>query len=68
MNFINQLLEHFLKKKVYSSLRDNIWDIDLADVQWLSKYKKGVKYLLCATNLFSKYAWVLPIKEKKGIV
>ena len=68
MNFINQLLEHFLKKKVYSSLRDNIWDIDLADVQWLCKYKKGVKYLLCATNLFSKYAWVLPIKEKKGIV
>ena len=30
----------------------------------LSKYKKGIKYLLCAINLFSKYAWVIPIKEK----
>ena len=33
----------------------------------LSKYNKGIKYLLCAINLFSKYAWVIPIKDKKGI-
>ena len=34
-------------------------------MQSLSKYKKGVKYLLCTTDLFSKYAWVSPIKDKK---
>ena len=31
----------------------------------LSKYNKGNKYLLCAIDLFSKYAWVIPIKDKK---
>ena len=31
----------------------------------LSKYNKGIKYLLCAIDLFSKYAWVIPIKDKK---
>ena len=32
----------------------------------LSKYNKGIKYLLCVIDLFSKYAWVIPIKDKKG--
>ena len=35
-------------------------------MQSLSKYNKGIKYLLCAIDLFSKYAWVVPIKDKKG--
>ena len=35
-------------------------------MQSLSKYNKGFKYLLCAIDLFSKYAWVIPIKDKKG--
>ena len=62
MNLINQLLENKKKKrKVYSSFRDNIWGVDLADMRSLSKYNKGIKYLLCAIDLFSKYAWVVPI-------
>ena len=36
-------------------------------MQSLSKYNKGIKYLLCAIDLFSKYAWVVPIKDKKGV-
>ena len=35
-------------------------------MQSLSRYDKGVRYLLCAIDLFSKYAWVIPIKDKKG--
>ena len=66
MSCINQLLTNFKKRKVYSSFRDNIWGVDLADMQSLSKYNKGIKYLLCAIDLFSKYAWVVPIKDKKG--
>ena len=34
-------------------------------MQSLSKYNKGIKYLLCAVDLFSKYEWVIPIKDKK---
>ena len=63
MNFINQLLENLKKKCLF---RGNIWGVDLADMQSLSKYNKGIKYLLCAIDLFSKYAWVVPIKDKKG--
>ena len=59
------IIRKFKKRKVYSYFRDNIWGIDLADMQSLSKYNKGIKYLLCAIDLFSKYAWVVPIKEKK---
>ena len=43
-------------RKVYSSFRHNIWSVDLADMQSLSKYNKRIKYLLCAIDLFSKYA------------
>ena len=53
------------RRKVYSSFRDNIWGVDLADMQLLSKYNKWIKYLFCAVDLFSKYAWVIPIKDKK---
>ena len=56
----------FRKRKVCSSFRDNIWDVDLAYMQSLSKYTKEIKYLLCTINLFSKYSWVFPIKDKKG--
>ena len=41
-----------------------MWGIDLADMQSLSKYNTGIKYLLCVIDLFSKYAWVIPIKDK----
>ena len=36
-------------------------------MQSLSKYNKGIKYLLCAIDLFSKYGWVVPLKDKRGI-
>ena len=61
------IIRRFKKRKIYSSFRDNIWGVDLADMQSLSKYNKGIKYLLCAIDLFSKYAWVVPLKDKRGI-
>ena len=58
------IIRKFKKRKVYSSFRDNIWGVDLADMQSLSKYQKGIKYLLCAIDLFRKHAWVVPLKDK----
>ena len=51
---------------MYSSFKDNIWGVDLANMQSLNKFNKGIKYLLCAIDLFSKYAWDIPLKDKKG--
>ena len=44
------IIRTFKKRKVYSSFRDNIWGVDLADMQSLSKYNKRIKYLLCAID------------------
>ena len=62
---LHKLIIRKFLKKVYSSFRDNTWGVDLADMQSLSKCNKGIKYLLCAIGLFSKYAWIIPLKDKK---
>ena len=61
------IIRNFKKRKVYSSFKDNIWRADLADMQLISKYNKWSRFLLCVINLFSKYAWVVPLKDKKGL-
>ena len=61
------VIKKFNKRKLYSQFKDNIWGVDLADMQSLRKKNKGIKYLLCAIDLFSKYAFVIPLKDKKGI-
>ena len=61
------IIKKFKKKKVYLQFQDNIWGVDLADMQSLSRKNKDIKYLSCAIDLFSKYAFVIPLKDKKGI-
>ena len=61
------IIKKLKKRKVYSSFRDNIWGVDLANMQLLSKYNKGYRFLLCVIDILSKYAWVIPVKDKKGI-
>ena len=61
------IINKFNKRKVYSQFKDNIWGVDLADMQSLSRKNKGIKYLLCAIDLHSKYAFVIPLKDKKGV-
>ena len=59
------IIKKFKKRKMYSSFKDNIWGADLADMQLISKFNKGFRFLLCVIDIFSKYAWVVPLKDKK---
>ena len=61
------IIRKFKKRKVYSAFKDNIWGVDLADMQLISKFDKGVRVLLCVIDIFSKYAWAVPFKDKKGV-
>ena len=56
----------FEKRKVYPSFINNICDADLADMQLISKFKKGIRFLLCVIDILNKCACVFPLKDKKG--
>ena len=60
------IIKKFKMPKVYPSYWDNIWGVDLADMQLLSKCNKGVRFLLCVIDTYSKYAWVILLKVTKG--
>ena len=61
------IIRKFKKRQVYSGFKDNIWGADLADMQLISKFNKGFRFLSCVIDIFSKYAWVVPLKDKKGV-
>ena len=61
------IIRNFKKRTVYSRFKDNIQRADLADMQLISKFNKGYRFLVCVIDIFSKYAWVVPFKDKKGI-
>ena len=61
------IIRKFEKRKVQAAFKNNIWGADLADMQLLSRYNKGIIFLLCVIDIFSKYAWVVPLRDKKGI-
>ena len=61
------IIRNLRKRKVYSGFKDNIWGADLADMQLISKLNKGFRFLLCVIDIFSKYAWVAPLKDRKGV-
>ena len=61
------IIRKFRKRKVYSGFKDNIRGADLADIQLISKFNKGFRFLLCVIDNFSKHAWVVPLKDKKGV-
>ena len=61
------IIKKFKKRKIHAAFKDNIWGADLADIQLLSRYNKGTRFLLCAIDIFSKHVWVVPLKDKKGV-
>ena len=59
-----RIIRKLKKCKVYSSFKDNILGTDLADMQLITKYNKEFQFLLCAIDIFSKYALVVLLKDR----
>ena len=53
---------------MHLSFIDNIWGADLADMQLISKFNNGFRFFLCIIDIYSRYAWVNTLKDKKGII
>ena len=59
------IIRKLKKTAVYSGFKDNI--SDLADMQLISNFNKESRFLLCVVDIFSKYAWVVPLKDKRSV-
>ena len=57
------IIKKFNKRKVQSRFIDNIWGADLADMQLISKFNKVIRVFLCVIDIYSKYAWVISLKD-----
>ena len=63
----NQLLEKVRKKKAHSLSVDNTWGANLANIQLISKLNMGFRFSLCVIDIYSKYIWVISLKDKSVI-
>ena len=59
--------KHFKKRRVISKHVDDIWAADLVDMQYYSRANKGYKHILMIIDVFSKYGWAVPLKNKTGV-
>lgn len=62
----HQVRRKFKRRKVIVTGLDEIWAMDLASMESFTDYNKGYKYILCIIDVFSKYAWCVPLKNKTG--
>ena len=61
------IIKRFKNRTVDSTFKENILGAHLADMQLMSKFHKGIRFLLYVIDIYSKYAWVVPLKDKKGV-
>ena len=61
------IIKKFKKRRIYSSFKNNIWSAYLANIQIVSKFNKGTRFLICVIDIFSKYALVVPLKDKNCV-
>ena len=59
-------IRKFEERKVYSCFIDNILGADLSDKELTSKFNKWFRFLLRAINIYSKYVWIIHLKDRKG--
>ena len=58
---------HFKRNRVIVGGIDQQWQMDLADMQSMQKFNDGFRYLLVCIDVFSKYAWVVPLKTRRVV-
>ena len=58
------MIKKFKRRKIYARFKKNIWAADLVK-KGLPSFNRYVKYLLWIIDVFTKYAWVKPMKDKK---
>src|SRR5438477_279296 len=56
----------FPRNRTVVYTRDHQWQADFADISQLASKNKGTHFLLTVVDVFSRYAWVRPLKSKKG--
>ena len=56
----------FTKRRVFVKGVDEIWAADLVEMGRFSDWNKGIKYLLMVIDVFSKFGWIEPLKNKKA--
>ena len=74
LKFVDELAEElykpvtrkFKRRRVHVNGIDEIWAADLIDMQAFSKDNNGIKYLISVIHIFSKFAWIIPLKQKTG--
>ena len=59
------IVRKFKKRRVRSAYKNYAWAVDLADMQLISKSNEGFRFLLCVIDIYRKYAWFVPLKDKK---
>ena len=65
--FYKPYIRKFKKRKVQSFFTNIIWGADLADMQLIRKFSKGFRFLFYVIDIYRKYAWGIPLKDKKGV-
>ena len=62
------IIRNFEKQKVHSSVLQNIWVADLADMKLMHTFNKGIRFLLCVIDFLSKYACVLRMGKYAWVI
>jgi hypothetical protein len=58
--------KRFPRNRVIVGSIDQLWQVDLVDVQSIKKYNSGYNYILTVIDVLSKFAWAIPLKKKDG--
>ena len=66
MKFFSPVNKKFQRIQIQTHYKDECWSIDLIDRSSLGKSNKNYKFIFTIIDNHTKYAWVIPLKDKSG--